>query len=136
MNRTMVFAGIVIFVIVSWLVGFINTLDVDVNYGFQEKAIIIGDNSNYMVNTQGNEVLQLHKLSYKEKRELWNNSLLKEDMLTLFPRFSEMKYFIENHIEDDGTFKESLLEHLNRVELQYIGGSLTGQSAKATLSKF
>ena len=57
-------------------------------------------------------------------------------MLNFFPRFSEMRYFVENHIEDDGNFKEKLLEHIDSVELTYIGGSMTGQSAKATLSKF
>ena len=138
MNGTMVFAGVVIFVIISWLVGFINTLhdDVDVNYGFQEKAMISGDKSNYTVDAQGNEVLKLDTLSYQEKKNLWKHSLLKEDMLELFPRFSEIKYFIENHIEDDGAFKEALLEHVEGVELKYIGGTLTGESAKSTLSNF
>jgi len=138
MNRTMIFAGIVIFVIVSWLTGFVNTLneDVDVNYGFQEKAFVTGEKSNTLVNSQGDEVLLLSKLSLQEKKNRWTNSILKNDMLALFPQFSEMRYFVENHIEDDGAFKQELLEHINSVELEYIGGSLTGQSAKASLSKF
>ena len=138
MNGTVIFSAIVIFVIVSWLIGFVNTLhdEVDVSHGFNEKSMIIEGKSNYSVNSQGNEVLQLYTLSDKEKKKLWNGSPLKKDMLKLFPRFSEIKYFIEEHIEDDGNFKEDLLGHVNSVELEYIGGSLTGQSAKASLSNF
>jgi len=140
MNGTIVFTGIVIFVIISWLTGFVNTLneDVDVNYGFQEKALVTGDKSNTVVNSKGDEVLLLSKLSLQEKKKLWESSIFKNDMLALFPQFSEMRYFIKNHIEDDDNdgFKQEILEHINDVELEYIGGSLTGQSAKASLSKF
>jgi hypothetical protein len=138
MNRTIIFIGVVIFLIISWLTTFINTLhdDVDINYGFEEKAMVSNDKRMTLVNSQGNEVLLLNKLSLQEKKSLWNSSLLKEDMLKLFPHFSEMRYFVEKHIEDDGEFKEQLLAHINSVELTYIGGSMTGQSAKTALSKF
>ena len=138
MNGTMVFAGVVIFIIVSWLTGFVNELneDVDVSYGFHEKALVTGDKSHYTVDTNGREVLQLHTLSMQEKKNLWNNSLLKEDMLTLFPNFSEIEYFVNNQVEDDGLFKEKLLNHIRAVQEAYIGGSLSDEQAKLKLSHF
>jgi len=138
MNGTMVFAGVVIFIIVSWLTGFVNNLnkDVDVNYGFHEKALLTGDKSHYTVDMNGKEVLQLHALSMQEKKNLWNHSLLKEDMLALFPNFLEMTYFVNNQVEDDGLFKKKLLEHINSVQESYIGGSLSDEQVKLKLSNF
>jgi len=138
MNGTMVFAGVVIFIIVSWLTGFVNDLndDVDVSYGFHEKALLTGDKSHYTVDMNGREVLQLHTLSMQEKKNLWNHSLLKEDMLALFPNFSEMNYFVNNQVEDDGFFKKKLLEHISAVQEAYIGGSLSDEQAKVKLSNF
>ena len=138
MNGTMVFAGVVIFIIVSWLTGFVNELhdDVDVSYGFHEKALLTGDKSNYTVDENGREVLQLHTLSMQEKKNLWNNSLLKEDMLALFPNFSEMEYFIKNQVEDDGLFKEKFLSHIGAVQEAYIGGIISEDRAKERLSNF
>jgi len=138
MNRTMIFAGVVIFIIVSWLTGFVNELhdDVDVSYGFHEKAVLTGDKSNYRVDVNGREVLQLQTLSMQEKKNLWNHSTLKNDMLALFPDFSEIDYFINNQVEDDGLFKQELLDHINHVEEEYIGGSISEEQAKASLLKF
>lgn len=138
MNGTMVVAGVVIFIIVSWLTGFVNELneDVDVSYGFHEKALVTGDKSHYTVDTNGREVLQLHTLSMQEKKNLWNHSLLKEDMLALFPNFSEIEYFVNNQVEDDGLFKEKLLTHIGAVQEAYIGGRLSDEQAKSMLSHF
>jgi len=138
MKQTVAFFGVVIFLIVFWLIGFIDNLqdDVDVNYGFNEKIAVEGSSKNYTVNSSGNEVLLLHKLSLSEKKSLWNSSTLKENMIELFPDFQEIKYFIDNHIEDDGDFKSELLEHVKSVEVKYISGGLTGKKAKSMLSDF
>jgi len=135
---TVIFVGLILVAIISFLINSVNSLhdDVDVNYGFNEKTMIAGDSGEYTVDSQGNEVLKLHSLSFKEQKNMWNNSMLKEDMVSLFPNFSEIKYFIDEHIEDDGKFKQELLKHVERVELEYIGGNVKEQSAKATLSQF
>jgi len=127
-----------IFGIIYWLTGVLNTLndEVDVNHGFKENAMVLGEKHNIVVNSHGEEVLLLGKVSLEEQKKIWNSSILKADMLELFPRFSEIRYFIENHIEEEGRFKEALLAHIDAVETEYIGGSLTGQSAKIALSQF
>ena len=138
MNKTVLFFGIVLFLIISWLVGFVNELhdDVDVSYGFNEKAVVNGDRKGYRLDSNGDEVLELSTFSLKEKRRLWNQSSLKEEMIELFPNFSEIKYFIESRIEDDGIFKDKLLSHVESVQERYIGGGMTGAKAKSMLSSF
>jgi len=140
-KQTVAFFGVVIFLIVAWLVGFIDKLqgDVDVSHGFNEERAVMGEgeySKNYRVNSSGNEVLILNKHSLVKQKELWNKSGLKEDMLELFPDFSEIKYFINEHIEDDGSFKNELLGHVKKVEVKYISGTLTGRKAKVMLSNF
>ena len=137
MNRTVILAGIMISLIVFWLIGFVNTLhdDVDVTHRtLSDKES--SRKSDTTVNIYGNEVLSLSTFSMKEKKRLWNNSNLKIEILELFPHFMEMKTFVEAHIEDDGNFKELLLSHIEDIEFEYIGGSLSAEKAKASLSGF
>jgi hypothetical protein len=138
MNGTMVFAGVIIFIIVSWLTSFVNELndDVDVSYGFHEKAVLTGEKSNYTVDINGKEVLELNTLSMQEKKNLWNSSILKADMLEEFPNFSEIHYIVDNQLKDEGLFKKKLLNHINAVQEAYIGGTLSDEQAKLKLSNF
>jgi len=137
MNKTIIFAGIIIFFIVNWLIGTVNNLhdDVDVSHGFNEKALAL-EKSHTVTNSFGDEVLSLSTLSAKEKKDLWNGSSLKIEMLELFPHFIEMKAFVEEHLEDDSVFKEKLLSTIGNVEFEYIGGTMSGDKAKATISNF
>jgi len=130
MKQTVLFFGISIFLIVYWLIGFVNKLDddVDVSHGYNEKVSI--------VNSSGVEVLILDNTPLVKQKELWNKSMLKIDMVELFPNFSEIKYFIDEHIEDDGSFKKKLLLHINTIEDKYISGTITGKKAKVMLSNF
>jgi len=140
MKATLLFAALIIFAVVYWLVGFVNVLhdDVDVSHGLktEREQVVTGDRSKYTVDSLGNEVLLLSKLTKQEKRNAWNSSVLKNDMLAIFPRFSEIRFFIDTHIEDDGVFKKELVAHINKVEREYITGSITGERAKARLSHF
>jgi len=135
MSKTIISFGVIVFLIISWLIGFVDKLDedIDVNHGFKEKAVIEG---NYKLDSIGNEVLELSTLSLEEKKRLWNQSQLKEEMIDLFPDFSEIKYFIENRLEDDGSFKNELLTYVEQVQDNYIGGGLSSSKAKIMLSNF
>jgi hypothetical protein len=137
MNRTVILGGIMISLIVFWLIGFVNTLhdDVDVVHRLNKKDS--SSNKSYTtINSYGDEVLSLNTFSMKEKKRLWNNSNLKIEMLQLFPHFIEMKTFVEEHIKDDGTFKDEILTNIENVEFEYIGGSMSAEKAKSALSNF
>jgi len=136
MYKRIIFVGVVAFAIVSFVTIIVNELtsEVDVSYGFHEKEFIIGDNA--IVDGNGKEILQLQAISMEEKKKIWNNSTLKDDILALFPNFSEINYCINNQIEDDGLFKEELLNHIDSIREKYIGGSLSVGQAKASLLRF
>ncbi|RUM71303.1 MAG: hypothetical protein DSZ07_00735 [Sulfurovum sp.] len=136
MYKRIIFVGVIAFAIVSLVTIIVNELTrkVDVSYGFHEKELMRGDN-NYIIDVNGKEVLQFQTLSMQEKKNLWNNSTLKDDMLTLFPNFSEIKYLIKNQIEDDGLFKQELLNYIDSVREEYISGRLSSKQAKASLLK-
>jgi len=137
MKQTVIFFAILITLFYLWFTDTINNLidDTDVSIGINEKALATGSKSATEYNANGNEVIVLKGISIEKKKRLWNNSDLKLEMIELFPKFTEIKYFVEEHIEDDA-FKKLLLAHVEDVEFKYIGGALTVAKAKQELSNF
>lgn len=135
MNQTVIFFGIVIALITAWLIGFVQSLDeeVDVSYGFNEQRIVEGYDPSY--DSLGNEVLNIEgKLSLKQKEAKWNSSALKQEMLKEFPKFSYMKEFVKLHISDeDMEFKEKILAHIDEVEMDFVSSQINADQAKAAL---
>jgi len=138
MNKTMIVVAILITLFYLWFTDTINKLmdDTDVSYGFKEKALVTGEKYTTSFDDNGNELIVLKGVSLQEKKELWSTSDLKKEMLELFPNFVDMKNFVEDHVESDGTFKSLLLKHIENIEFQYIGASLTGEEARAKLANF
>ena len=94
--------------------------------------------SNYTdTDTLGNKILLLTDIEPSKKREIWKNSVLKEEMLNIFPNYTEMHHLIESRMVDTGgTFKTTLLAQIIKIEEDYISGKITAQHAKAMLSEF
>ena len=130
----MIFGGVILFFIISGLITFIDDLhdDVDVSYGYSESSIY----KEHTVNMYGETTLVLTDVNEARKKEIWKESFLHQEMLKLFPNFTDMKKLVENRLVDDGAFKKALLEKIADTEDRYIGGSETGQSARTALSKF
>jgi hypothetical protein len=137
MNGTVIFGIIAIFFIVSGLVNFINDLQSEVDQPKSyTKSIQLQNEDYYNTNVVGDETIVLTGLSESQKRELWNSSNLKREMMDFFPNFSLMSEFLEDRMIDDSSFKKKLLEKIETTEEAYIGGVLTGERAKATLSSY
>lgn len=90
----------------------------------------------YHLNIKGEKTLLLTTLPEVEKKEIWNASTLKEDMMNFFPNFMKMSTFVNDRVVDDGLFKKRLLAIIKNTEEEYIAGVINGQSAKETLSMF
>jgi len=137
MKQTVIFFAILITFFYLWFTDTINNIidGTDVSIGVNEKALATGSKSATEYNANGSEIIVFNGVSIEEKKRLWNNSDLKVEMLELFPKFTEIKYFVEEHIEDD-TFKKLLLSHVEDVEFRYIGGSLSVEKVKQELSNF
>jgi hypothetical protein len=137
MNGTVIFGIIALFFILSGLVNFINDLQDEVDQPKSyDKSTQLKNEDYYNFNVVGEQTILLSGLSKSKKRELWNSSNLKNEMMNFFPDFSLMHEFVEERIIDDSDFKQKLLDKINSVEEEYIGGTLTGQRAKATLSSY
>jgi len=147
MKQTVIFFAILIGIFLYWFMGTMNNIieDTDVSYGEKEKAAVLGRAQEATRGTtkgvtsfdeDGNELIVLHNISLAEKKRLWNNSDLKIEMIKLFPKFVAIRAFIKERIEDDGDFKKRLLEHVEQVEFQYVGASITAKEAKKRLANF
>ena len=137
MNRAIIVLSIVVLLMISGFTHYANYLENELTasckYTKTEKS---KSESYYDINVAGEKTLILNKLSEDEKKEIWNASILKDEMINFFPNFIKMNTFVNNRVIDNGLFKEELLVKIKNTEEQFIGGAITGQSAKETLSTF
>ncbi len=136
MNGTVIFGAIALFFIISGLINFIGDLqdEVDTKSNYNSKEF--KHENYYGVDVIGEKTILLNGLSNSKKKELWNASPLKIEMMNLFPDFSLMREFVEERMVDDSDFKKKLLEKIAKTEEEYIAGILTRQRAKAALSLY
>ena len=84
------------------------------------------------VDSVGRDVLNLLGVDANTQVSAWNESKLKDEYLTLFPDFDEMKKFIKERINGDA-LKGKLQTQINSVEDQFFSGTMTAEQAKQTL---
>ena len=127
MNSSMIFGLVIIGAIVYWLIGFVHGLDeeVDVSYGYNEKRLVGGE-----------ELLMNGSLSLNENKKLWANSTLKQEMIGLFPNFSEMNYLVEDKVGETGQFKKELLTHIDKIQKEFMSGKISASLAKEKLGNY
>jgi len=81
----------------------------------------------------GREILDMTGASASMQVAAWNKSKLKDEFLTLFPDFEEMKIFAQERVR--GTIlQEKLIGAINDVENQYFSGTINAEGAKRALS--
>ena len=85
------------------------------------------------VDSIGQEILDLTGADANIQFEVWNNSILKEDFLELFPKFFEMKNFINDRIRGK-ILQDKLLEIVKDIENKFFSGSISAEQAKHELS--
>ena len=85
------------------------------------------------VDSIGREILDLTDVSVNTQVQAWNNSILKNDYLELFPDFSEMKIFVNERVRGDA-LKAKLIGQVDAVEAKYFAGTMDAEQAKRELS--
>ncbi len=80
----------------------------------------------------GREILDMTGTSASIQVAAWNKSKLKDEFLTLFPDFSEMKIFVQERVRGQ-ILKEKLSQSINNVENEYFSGTLNAEGAKRML---
>lgn len=137
MNRAISLLIIVVLLMISGFMNYADYLQQKIDNSMKLSKIEKFKSEKYcIVNLEGEKILLLSEFSEAEKKEIWNESILKHEMMTFFPNFIKMTLFVNRQVVDNGLFKEELLTNIKHTEEQYIGGVITGQSAKETLSTF
>ena len=80
----------------------------------------------------GRDILDLTGASASVQIAAWNSSQLKEEFLTLFPDFSEMKIFVQERVRGAG-LQAKLIHAVDDVEHKYFSGTLDAEGAKRKL---
>lgn len=81
----------------------------------------------------GQEILDLTGADAKTQLGAWNNSLLRDDFLALFPRFDEMKNFVKDRIRGK-ILQDKLISTISTIEDKFFSGTIGAEDAKHELS--
>ncbi len=84
------------------------------------------------VDSVGRNVLNLLGTDPKTQVAAWNESKVKEEFVSLFPDFDEMKKFAKERINGDA-LQAKLLKHIKFVEDGFFTGTMTTEQAKQEL---
>jgi hypothetical protein len=85
------------------------------------------------VDSIGQDILDLTGADVKTQLGAWNNSLLKDEFLDLFPDFTEMKNFINDRVRGK-ILKDKLTKTVTTIEDKFFSGGITAEDAKRELS--
>ena len=86
-----------------------------------------------MVDSIGQDILDLTGAQENVQIAAWNDSSLKDDFLELFPDFEEMKLFVSDRIVGEA-LQNKLNQKLQEVEDKFFSGSMTVEQAERELS--
>ena len=81
----------------------------------------------------GRPVLNLFDADAKTQVAAWNASKIKDEFISLFPDFEEMKKFASERVNGE-PIRGKLLTQINKIEDQFFSGSVTAEQAKRALS--
>jgi len=128
--------GLIIFIIVGAMaiyltntfVGSIQDSDRYQNSGYSENSAD-NDEQYQGVNSIGDIVLDVSSLDAKKQITVWNRSEMKQEFLSSFPNFGDMKYFVDNKIIGD-SLKKKLNDTIDFVEDKFVAGEMKVDEAK------
>ena len=77
----------------------------------------------------GQKVLDVTGEERRVQFDVWNRSKFKQEFFKLFPHFTDMKDFIENHLRGK-ILTTYLLENIDDIEANFVSGKITTEEAK------
>jgi len=86
------------------------------------------------VDSIGQGILDLTGADAKTQLGAWNQSMLKDEFLELFPRFDEMKSFAKDRIRGK-ILQDKLMSTVNSIEDKFFSGTMSAEQAKRELSE-
>jgi len=86
-----------------------------------------------VVDSIGQDILDLSGENVQTQLGAWNNSMLKDEFLELFPRFDEMKNFAKDRIRGK-ILQDKLITTISTIEDKFFSGTMDAEQAKRELS--
>ena len=77
------------------------------------------------IDMKGSATLLLNAVSATEKLNIWQQSSLRDEMLSHFPNLHEMSMSVNSGIIDGEEFKEKFIAYLEYVNGEYLSGGIT-----------
>jgi len=81
----------------------------------------------------GRTVLIVDGLNRKTQLEAWRHSSIREDFLSFYPEFDEMKKVVQERVMTQ-SLKSYLLEKTQKIERDFLSGLLDSEQAKRELT--
>lgn len=100
------------------------------NSGYQQEHIY---DKYQKTDSVGQSILDVTGTDVKTQLGAWNQSMLKDEFLDLFPDFTEMKNFIHDRIRGK-ILKDKLIKTVSTIEDKFFSGGITAEDAKRELS--
>lgn len=134
MNKGLITFFIIGAILAYLLTGFIDKLQKEDDRLLSEnKKQKQEDMQYYMKDAVNNPILVFKDIPEAQKIAIWKRSPLYQEMLGLFPDFSEMKAFVQDRIIIDDSFKQKLLKRIKEAEDGYFSGTMTDIQVKEHL---
>jgi len=125
---------IIIFLIEVVLIFFLMDMDKIASFENKETAENTNYTSCYQFDESGNTILVLDSLPKEQKVMVWQSSSIKDEMMLEFPNIFKMSQVIKQRVEDNGTFKQNLIEYMEYIQGKYLAGKITQEEFRNSLN--
>jgi len=92
------------------------------------------DRKGYRSDVVGDIVLIKIDAPLPKRVDIWKRSPIHQEFIAMFPKFGDMKLFVDDRIKDD-ELKSLIIKKLNSVEDDFFSGSVDEFEAKERIDK-
>jgi len=92
------------------------------------------DQKGYRSDVVGDTVLVKIDAPLSKRVDIWKRSPMHEEFLALFPKFGDMKLFVDDRVKDE-ELKTVIINQLNSIEDDFFSGSVNEFDAKERIDK-
>ncbi|SFV54104.1 hypothetical protein MNB_SV-12-1538 [hydrothermal vent metagenome] len=118
-------------VAIYFITSFVDTIQDNERYqksGYSENSKE-RDKQYQSIDSIGDIILDVSSVDAKTQIDVWNRSDMKNEFLSNFPNFVDMRDFIEDKIVGDA-LQQRLRETVDNIEEKFIAGEISADKAK------